>query len=61
MEAISKAQGWTNPQLKQVGSEWRIYSDGGNAFVLLDKAAPELMAVCKGAKERKEIDDNEPF
>jgi hypothetical protein len=53
--------GWQNPVLKYVEKQWRIYSDSGNVFVLLDQANDQLMGACKGAKEQLEILNNSPF
>lgn len=54
-------QGWTHPTLRHVENQWRIYSDDGTVFVLLDKALHELVAACDGAAERMEVENNKPF
>jgi hypothetical protein len=54
-------EGWTTPTLAYLDGQWRIYSDGGGAFVPLEKAMPELVAACLGAGERLEQLNNEPF
>lgn len=54
-------EGWHNPTLRHVEGQWRIYSDGGNVFVLLDKAIPAIVAACPGARERLEVEDEKPF
>lgn len=50
---MSLLEGWTHPTLAHVDNQWRIYSDTGVAFVPLDKASPELLAMCPGARERQ--------
>lgn len=54
-------EGWTTPTLAHVDGQWRIYSDTYVAFVPLEKASPELVAECPGARERMEQLNNEPF
>ena len=54
-------EGWTTPTLAHVENQWRIYSDSAVAFVPLEKALPELVAACPGAKSKLEQLDNEPF
>lgn len=54
-------QDWTYPTLRYVENQWRIYSDSGVVFVLLDKATPELIKACDGAANRLEEENNKPF
>ena len=54
-------QGWTPPTLACHGGQWVIWSDKQTAFVLPDKATPELLAACPGAVERLMIDNEELF
>jgi hypothetical protein len=54
-------EGWTTPTIAHVDSQWRIYSDSAVAFVPLEKALPELVAACPGAREKLWELDNEPF
>jgi hypothetical protein len=54
-------QGWQNPTLRYEAGQWRIYSDGGSAFVPLDKATDELLDACSGARTQLDEDNNAPF
>ena len=54
-------EGWTTPTVARHGGQWVIWSNKQTAFVLLDKATPELLAACPGAVERVRLDNEEPF
>ena len=54
-------EGWTHPTLARLHGQWVIWSDKQTAFVPLDKATPELLAVYPGAVEALEEWNNEPF
>ena len=61
MATTALLEGWTHPTLRHIENQWRIYSDTGVVFVPLDKATPELLEACDGAKERLRSENDKPF